>query len=206
MPSEDKSTGSILTPSQREFLREQDDDARSEASARMTRKRIRNRLRLAPIDLATILRTLPDKDLDKAFLEPVYTEYMRHDPKKNISDALGVLYLGSVATKDGQGIRGLDSVRTTQTFKQSPLIRTQSFENRAAKGIKNALVRRGLDVNNVSVSVELEVEGELTSAKRDLSEIPSTDMEQLRLAGEISEKEYIREMNSRLDADDESPR
>lgn len=200
------STGSILTPSQREFLREQDDDARSDASARMTKKRIRNRLGLASVDLATILRRLPDKDLDKAFLEPVHTEYMRHDPKKNISDALGVLYLGSVTTEGSQGIRGLDSVRTPQTFKQSPLIRTQPFENRAGKGIKNALTRRGVDVKNVSVSVEIEVEGELTSEKIDLSEIPSADLEQLRLADEISEKEYIREMNSRFDSEEKSSR
>lgn len=201
------STGSILTPSQREFLREQDDDERSEASARMTRKRIRNRLGLASIDLATILRKFPDKDLDKAFSEPVYTEYMRHDPKKNISDALGVLYLGSVATEDGQGIRGLSSVRTEKKFKQSPLMRTQSFENRAAKGIKDALTRRGVDIKNISVSVDIEIEGELASVEeRNLYDIPDSDLKRLRLAGEISEKEYIWEMNRRIDPDDESSR
>lgn len=198
MDVENSLSGSILTPTQRDYLRSDDDD-RSDANRRMIRKRIRNRLGIGMVDLSTILRHLGDEDLDSAFIERIhYGNGAIRNSKKHIPDAVGVLYLGSIARKESLGIRGLESVRTEDRYLQTPLVNPLAFENRAAEGIERALVRRGIDVNSVSVRVDIDVAGSLEREGLDLSEVSSRVLERLKLAGEISEKEFVRERARRL--------
>lgn len=60
--SSDKKTGAILTPSQREFLRNGPDKELSDASARMKRGRIENRIRTAIVEDAPLLSSSDDSN------------------------------------------------------------------------------------------------------------------------------------------------
>lgn len=182
--------GSILTPSQREHLLNLNDGP-TKANQRMAKGRARKRLGAGIIDLSTILRYFPDNDLDKSFTQKFIDSGITQDVQESIADAIGVMYLGSVARPETHGIRGTGSVKHETGSISQPLLQTLSFENRAEEGIKRALIHRGVDVSNVEVSVDVETEGDLEIPDESLVELSWSRLEELRLTNQISQEEFI---------------
>lgn len=183
-------TGAILTPTQREYLQGDGED-RSGASERMTRSRIRQRIAAGVYDFSTILQHLPHRDLDTAFTNRLHLgQGVTVDPKKMIPDAIGVLYLGSIARDAHLGHTGLEPARTDDGYYSSPLDKPAAFRRRIESGIEQALTRRGIAVTDVSVTIEIEVDGEIQEPTDDLVNVTPEKLEQLRLAGAIRHDEY----------------
>jgi len=156
-------------------------------------------LAIAFFDLSTILAELPHEDLDRSFVEPITYNTYGHIPSRELHDAIGVLYLGSVARDETIGATGLETIHTDSAMIKTPLLRAQSFAHRAEKGITRALARRGVAVNDVDVSIDIDVEGELAVGERNLSEIPYEELKHLRQAGEIDMDEYDRAIEQKLE-------
>lgn len=195
-------TGAILTPTQRERLINGSEEV-SSATLRMTRRRVRERIGFAMHDFSTILEYLPHDDLDQAFIEPIDRVGVLTKPRERIADALGVIYLGSLAKDETVGATGLGTVQTETGFIKSPLTKTGSFKRRAEKGIEKALKRRGISVNDVNISIELDVEGEIEEVPEDELEQRSLhELEELRMAGAITQEQYMEIMRERLELED----
>lgn len=182
MSDADDLTGSILTPSQREFLRFDPGEEMSPAAKRMTRSRIRTRLGAGIVDLSIILDSdyLDLDDIEMAFTEPVDVDYPPK-PTDIIKEAIAILFLGSLV--DDDQFSSEDSDGTTSPHK---------FEQHLEAGIERALNRRGHSVYDCSAEIEIEIEGALSSEdSTELYRLPADRIARLHLANEISEEEYL---------------
>lgn len=123
---------SLLTNSQREFLAE----GGAGAKARMTRKRIRERVQSGLYDYPLLVSGLDAKDRDWIFK---HHDLESEEPPINVvPSAFAFLYLGVVETIE-PGDRARDA-----------------FEGMIADGVREAYRTRGDPVADVSVSIDVE--------------------------------------------------
>lgn len=88
---DDNITGAVLTPKQREFLREGPDETKSSAAARMTRGRIEERVRAAILEDAPLLANT--HDIDPAInLEKIAETGEAGEVAEGIRSMVAVLY------------------------------------------------------------------------------------------------------------------
>jgi len=183
MSSSDDLTGSVLTPSQRQFLRFGPEEDMTEASQRMTRSRIRKRLGAAMVDFSILVASdhFEIDDISAALSSTVDIEFSPK-PTKLVQEAIAVLYLGTVLNTDEP-------------------VNVADFEKICESGIERAEIRAGNLPKSIQVTIEREIEGEMEPDEEpELFELPVDKLDQLRLANRISEEEFIAAIVARHNA------
>jgi hypothetical protein len=196
----DEVTGSILTPSQRQMLRGERNDV-SEATKRMTKTRIYERIGVALTDLELIIENVADDDLDLSKVSdkiegpaPVWT--------------LAALLFMWADTKDTVG----STAALTEGWEErekppKEKLQAQIFDGDVARGVRRVLKEDPPEqvVNNVDNTLTIElgpVLSELNNAE--LSDIPRTYLDQLFRAGKIDKETYadaVAERFEKMDSD-----
>jgi len=164
---------STLTNSQREFLKEGDDGA----SARMARKRIRERTHEALFDFPLLVSGLNEKDR-----KWIFEDYDLEDKDHTVnvlSSAFAFLYLG-----------------ITDTVEPRDLAK-EAFEDMVADGVKQAYLQRGESVRKVTVDIDVET-GPSLEELREQDELGLIEIMQLIEAGELPAEEATELLNELL--------
>lgn len=162
----DDKTGAVLTPSQRDFLKGEDDSELSDAAARMTKKRIRDRLRASIFDLELVASTLPLGDIDKALSEPDESEWQRpgYPPVANaIPSLVALIYLRNRDT-EVQAEDRHDGWMTEATVEE---------------GIQRAFGKLEIELNDIHVRIEIQRGGSLEDLAEGEENLASLTQEQL---------------------------
>lgn len=190
----DLETGSILTPSQRKLLSTDDADMNS-STARSAKARIRQRLRAGMIDFDLVLRELDPSQIQRAF-------ELRKPPTEEGSDEEIVLENGMASAIGMVYLAGLNR-RTDVPDQDRPpeLTYTRFIEKRAEKGLRVALNKLGRSVENIDVSIDIDLgEGfdELAGLEPPaLAKYSETTLLQARLDGVISQDEFMAAMDEK---------
>lgn len=164
---------SVLTNTQREFLKE----GKEGAAGRMARKRIRERAHEALFDFPLLVSELNEKDRKWIFEDH---DLENKDHTINVlSWAFAFLYLG-----------------ITDTVEPRDLAK-ESFEGIVADGVKQAYLQRGESVRNVTVNIEVET-GPPLEELRERDELGMIEIMQLIEAGELPAKEATELLNELL--------
>lgn len=183
--------GSVLTPSQRRFLRDGPDEELSDSGVRMTEARIRERLGAAIIDFSIILTSeeFDVADIEAAFTKEVDVEY-HPAPTDVVQEALAVLYLGAMA----------DQPPPDMGEEGAPYV-PEKFIRQLREGIERAVTRTGRKVTDCRVQIQLEIEEEAVPEDSvEYYRLPADQLDRLRLANRISEAEYVEAMYRRYHA------
>ncbi len=181
-------TGSILTPSQREFLMHGPKEGQSAASIRMRKSRIRDRLGAAMVDFSVLLTSdqLDIEDFDSAFAERVDVQFPPV-PAELLQEAIGVLFLGAMAVSPA-----------TEDVEDEVEAAVDRFGGQVLEGIERALARRGEEVTASSIDLEIAIDPvDPPEDSKPLYELPADQLELLRLGKYISEAEYAEAMGQR---------
>lgn len=167
--------GAILTPSQREYLRGKSDIEEESDRERMTRSRIRSRIRAGVQDFALVLERLDLEDIKKAFETPAQDEV---EVEYGLESMIALVYLfymdidkpGWVASED-------------------------LFEKRIESAIVLALNQVGESANNVDVGIEVARGDPLDDLLgKGIQELSLTELDQLHRAKKIDREAYVDEI------------
>lgn len=158
--------GAILTPSQREYLRDKSDIEEESDRERMTRSRIRSRIRAGVQDFALVLERLDLEDVKKALETPAQDEIAVED---GLTSMIALVYLFYEE-------HGKPSWGTTEDL----------FAKRIEIAIETALNQVGESATTIDVNIEVDRGPELGAlADRDLDELSKDQLSQLHRAGLI---------------------
>lgn len=165
---------SVLTPSQREYLR--GEQKTSDSAERAIKARIRNRLQASIFDLQLIIEALELEDIDTALSEPDWydLELGSTPPVTNRMPALpALLYLYH---REDEREADTDGWRTQRDVK---------------RGIEMALTRMGVGYDRLEVDINIVRAGDLESlAEGDLAERSREQLRQMLFEGYIDEIEF----------------
>lgn len=166
----------ILTPAQREYLLGKRET--TDSGERAIKSRIRKRLRTALVDINTLVRNLDPEDRKTALKDIT-------DIQDYVIAAIGFFYLV------------LDDVDDSPST-------DSAFAILAEKGIEAALVRDGVSVNDVEITVEVDRGGSLEDIPTD--DLPRRDrqeLQQLLVNGTITQDEFADAIRAKRE--DENP-
>mgnify|MGYP007008814423 CR=1 FL=1 len=175
-----KDISALLTPGQRDYLLGNSDIDAGSANERATRARIRDRLTQGVGDLAILQANLESRDVEQAF-DPI--DFNDVEPALAlILDGVSRVSKYQHGTSDGQDPD--DEVK-------------DMFAAFYAGALKSMYVKRGIEVENITVDVDIELGSNLGEISKDnLSEMPSKRLIQLLEAGEIDRYEFIEALES----------
>lgn len=180
----------VLTRRDREFLTMGEELDLTEGAERQKRQRIRDRLHQSILDFPVIKQCMDVSEIQKAFephgdLSPGRSLHIMNA----LDDVIAVLYLASLDEE------------VSGDFPEGWF-----FERVVSNGIEGALVRTGVSVEDVSVSIDIQRGERLEDITGDLSEQPPGILTQLYQGGEITSDEYADAMSARTqtpEADEE---
>lgn len=197
--ADDQETGSILTPTQRDYLRGEKNDDFSDAQDRMTRGRIRDRLRLAFNDLCLVLNYGVDDD--RIDVNTVLSEL----DEDQVWPLATMLFLW--ADQNSADINAGDLGETTlHPAGEGPLPATvhqteESFNQQIIEGVAAAFEMVRDDQPRVKVTNELSVSvGKSISdmGVDEIAEYPRRMIDHLFRSGTLSRDEYACVMDKKL--------
>lgn len=165
----------LLTPGQREYLLGDSDIESGSANERATRGRIRSRLTQAIGDLAILNANLESRDVEQAF-EPI--------DFNDIAPAIALILDGFSRVSKYQHGAGERDIPDDEV--------TDMFTDFYASALKEMYVKRGIEVEDITVDIDIELGDSLDQiASKDLSEISEKQLIQLLESGEINKYEFI---------------
>ena len=178
MRSDTERTNSVLTESQRKHLRE---GGGANATIRMARKRIRERLQASIFDYSLILNALPLEDIDEALSDEDPPMSVELPVASALPDVIALLYL---VDRDAELKGPYEGWR---------------MENKVEAGIHRALTRRlGVEVKSIDVDITIKRGADLHDlADGPLDELPEATLRQLFFARVISAEQYDAAVQSR---------
>lgn len=161
---------SLLTPSQRAYLRGDREDV-SDGNKRAIRRRIRNRLKAGIMDCHMIVNQLPLDDIETGLQEPEVSDGEVYKPVGSaVSSLAALVYLKA------------------RSYEADP---AQSIEVDIRHGIADALGRLGVSTQTIDVTIDIETGPDLADlADEDLAELSRDTLLQLLNAGEISQEDF----------------
>ena len=197
--ADDQQTGSILTPTQRTYLRGEKDDEFSDAQDRMTRGRIRDRLRLAFDDLCLVLNHGVDDD--RIDVNTVLSEV----DEDRMWPLATMLFLWADQNPAEINAGDLDET-TLHPAGESPLPGTisqteDSFNQQVIDGVAAAFELVRDEQPGVKVANELSVSGGKSFSDMgpdELAEYPRRTVDRLFRSGTLSRDEYAHVMEKKL--------
>jgi hypothetical protein len=197
--SGDQETGSILTPTQRDYLRGEKDDEFSDAQDRMTRGRIRDRLRLAFDDLCLVL----NRGVDKNYLD--VNSVLSEINDEDVWPLAAMLFIW--ANQNPADVNGSDIGETMlHPAGEGPLPPTvyqtqNSFNYQVREGVAAAFEVVRDDQPGIKVTNELSVSvGKSVSdmGADEIAEYPRRMIDHLFRSGTLSRDEYAYVMDKKL--------
>ena len=177
--------GAVLTPSQREYLRGESDIESQTDRERMTRARIRERIRAAIADFSLLLEATDPDELHQALdLIEQKEAHLEEGVAGGLIDGVAFMFAANAAAYRGNEI--------TDSDMYGPLI---------AEGIRRACRHADIAVDRVGVDIEIEGVAPLEEFDiADLADMPLSALRQRYLAGLISEEQFDRALDAKVDA------
>lgn len=179
---QDELPASVLTPSQRQYLRGERNV--TDSAERAIRSRIRNRLQASVFDLQLIVDSFSLEDIDRGLSEPDWYDFEPGStpPVTNCMPALpALLYL--YHRRDEQEADRADGWRT---------------QNDVEHGIEMALTRMGVGYDQLEVDINIVRADDLESlAEGDLAERSRKQLRQMLFADIIDEVEFSQAIAAR---------
>lgn len=178
-----KDISALLTPGQRDYLLGNSDIDAGSANERATRARIRDRLTQGVGDLAILQANLESRDVEQAF-DPI--------DFNDIEPALALIL---------DGVSRVSKYQHGTSEGQLPDDEVKDmFAAFYAGALKSMYVKRGIEVKNITVDIDIKLGSNLTDISKDnLSEMSSKRLIQLLETGEIDRYEFIEALEAEED-------
>lgn len=188
-----------LTPKQRAHLRGEADIDENTSHERVTRSRIRDRLRASLLDIALMHDTLDAKDVKTAFEDPEFGPE-NHDEIIHMfnqaSNIFALLFDGLSRASNRNHIEVPGNQPGPEMI--------EMFEHYVESGLADMYRGRGLSVNSVNVDISIELQGDISDlAEKDYSELTKHELDELLSTQEITLEEYKEGLEQILETRDE---
>lgn len=166
----------LLTENQRKYLIGDAEIEEKSSQERAIRARIRDRLYQSIADLGLLHEHLEHRDVAKGFEDPNGV-FISASVRDNIDSALALLFEGAIENRGGD----IEYVGPTQ----------ETLEELIGDALKRMYISKGKSVDDVSVTVEVELGEPLDQIEeRELEQLRTEQLRQLALSGRITFEKY----------------
>lgn len=172
----------LLTNAQRAYLRGEKEYSAS--AERDLRARIRERIRATIVDLSLLLDTTDPEELEQSLDLVEQREAHLDGVSAGLTDGIAFLFAANAAAYRGNDVTD-----------------PEMYETLVAESVRRTCRHAGVAADRVAVDVEIEGATPLEEFKvEDLADMPLSALRQRYLAGLISEEQFDRALDAKVDA------